>query len=60
MIYFLNLARNKLPDFIIIFPMKCVTSSLHKQLGIQPGIFMNELKEPNFFSDNDQYAQELD
>lgn len=60
MIYFLNLAMNKLPDFIIIGAMKCAASSLHEQLAIQSGIFMTELKEPNFFSDNDQYVQGLD
>lgn len=48
---------NKYPDFIIIGAMKCATSSLHEQLALQPGIFMSELKEPNFFSDDDQYAK---
>ena len=51
---------NKLPDFIIIGAMKCATSSLHEQLAKQPGIFMSELKEPNFFSDDDQYAKGID
>lgn len=44
------------PDFIIIGAMKCATSSLHEQLALQPGIFMTELKEPNFFSNDEQYA----
>ena len=44
------------PDFIIIGGMKCATSSLHEQLALQPGIFMTELKEPNFFSNDEQYA----
>lgn len=48
------------PDFIIIGAMKCATSTLHEQLAQQPGIFMSELKEPNFFSDDDQYSQGLD
>lgn len=48
---------SKYPDFIIIGAMKCATSSLHEQLALQPGIFMSELKEPNFFSNDDQYAK---
>jgi hypothetical protein len=50
----------KLPDFVIIGAMKCATSSLHEQLAIQPGIFMSDLKEPNFFSDDDQYDLGMD
>lgn len=45
------------PDFIIIGAMKCATSSLHTQLAQQPGIFMTTPKEPNFFSDDQQYAR---
>ena len=45
------------PDFIIIGAMKSATSSLHVQLGAQNGIFMSEPKEPNFFSDDDQYER---
>lgn len=45
------------PNFIIIGAMKCATSTLHEQLALQPGILMSELKEPNFFSDDDQYAK---
>lgn len=41
---------------MIIGAMKCATSSLHEQLALQPGIFMTELKEPNFFSNDEQYA----
>lgn len=48
------------PNFIIIGSMKCATSTLHEQLAQQPGIFMSELKEPNFFSDDDQYARGMD
>lgn len=47
----------KLPDFIIIGAMKCATSTLHEQLALQPGFFMSELKEPNFFSNDEIYAQ---
>ena len=50
----------KQPDFIIMGAMKCATSSLHEQLARQPGIFMSALKEPNFFSDDDQYAKGMD
>ncbi|MBW4618445.1 MAG: sulfotransferase [Cyanosarcina radialis HA8281-LM2] len=48
------------PDFIIIGAMKCATSTLHEQLALQPGIFMTDLKEPNFFSDDDQYDRGLE
>jgi hypothetical protein len=47
----------KRPDFIIIGAMKSATSSLHVQLASQDGIFMSEPKEPNFFSDDDEYRQ---
>lgn len=43
------------PDFFVIGAMKCATSSLHDQLGAIPGVFMSELKEPNFFSDDANY-----
>jgi hypothetical protein len=45
------------PDFIIIGAMKCATSTLHTQLAQQPGIYMSTPKEPNFFSDDSQYAR---
>lgn len=44
-------------DFIIIGAMKCATTTLQKQLVAQPGIFMTEPKEPNFFGDDEQYAK---
>lgn len=40
--------------------MKSATSTLHEQLAAQPGIFMSRPKEPNFFSDEDQWARGLD
>jgi hypothetical protein len=49
----------RLPDFIVIGAMKCGTSSLHDQLARRPGLFLSEPKEPNFFSDDDQYARGL-
>ncbi len=48
------------PDFIVIGAMKCATSTLHEQLALQPGIFMSQLKEPNFFSNDEQYARGMD
>lgn len=45
------------PDFIIIGAMKCATSSLHTQLSSHPGIFGSEPKEPNYFSDDAQFAK---
>ena len=45
------------PDFAIIGAMKCATSTLHAQLGAQPGIYMTEPKEPNFFGDDEAYAR---
>jgi hypothetical protein len=44
------------PDFIIIGAMKSATSTLHTQLSKQSGIFMTTPKEPNYFSDDSQYA----
>ena len=49
-----------LPDFVIIGAMKCGTSTLHEQLARQPGLFMSKPKEPNFFSDDDQFEKGLD
>jgi hypothetical protein len=48
------------PDFIIIGAMKCATTTLHEQLAEQPGIFMSEPKEPNFFSDDYEYNKGID
>lgn len=48
------------PDFIVIGAMKCATTTLHAQLARQPGIYMSEPKEPNFFSDDENYAQGFD
>jgi hypothetical protein len=50
----------RLPSFVIIGAMKSATSTLYEQLLRQPGIFLPELKEPNFFSDEAQYARGLD
>lgn len=48
------------PHFIIIGGMKCATSTLHEQLALQPGFCMSEPKEPNFFSNDEEYAKGLD
>jgi hypothetical protein len=50
----------RFPDFVIIGAMKCATSTLHSQLEAQPGFCMSRPKEPNFFSDPDQWARGLD
>jgi len=47
------------PDFIIIGAMKSATTTLYEQLVQQPGIFLSEPKEPNFFSDDAEYARGL-
>ena len=48
------------PDFIIIGAMKSATSTLHDQLSRQPGTWMSDPKEPNFFSDEDVWSKGLD
>lgn len=48
---------SRLPDFVIIGAMKCATSTLHDQLAAQPGFVMSDPKEPNFFSDEENYAR---
>lgn len=45
------------PEFIVIGAMKCGTSTLAAQLGAQDGIFVTTPKEPNYFSDDDIFAQ---
>ena len=50
-------SNTRLPDFVIIGAMKSATSSLYQQLVQQQGIFMCTPKEPNFFSDAEQYAK---
>jgi Sulfotransferase domain len=51
---------SRLPDFIIIGAMKSATSTLYEQLLQQPGIFMPALKEPNFFSNDEQFSRGLE
>ncbi len=47
----------RLPDFAIIGAMKCGTSTLHEQLALRSGFFMSRPKEPNFFSDDANFAR---
>lgn len=44
---------------MIIGAMKCGTTTLAAQLGAQSGIFMTTPKEPNFFSDDENYRKGL-
>ncbi|MFV8782801.1 sulfotransferase domain-containing protein [Microbulbifer sp. SA54] len=46
-------SMKKKPSFLIVGAMKCATTTLYDQLKLQAGIFMPELKEPNFFSDDE-------
>jgi hypothetical protein len=50
-------AMGRKPDFLIIGAMKSATSSLYHQLRRQPGVYMPDLKEPNFFSDDDVFSR---
>lgn len=51
---------SQLPHFVIIGAMKSATTTLQEQLVEQPGIFMCDPKEPNFFSDDPQFRKGLD
>ncbi len=53
----MNATAPRLPDFLIIGAMKSATTTLHGQLARQPGIFFCIPKEPNFFSDETEYAR---
>jgi hypothetical protein len=48
------------PDFVIIGAMKCATSTLHDQLDGVAGVSMSEPKEPNFFSDAENWSKGAD
>lgn len=45
------------PEFIIIGAMKCATTTLHRQLELQRGIFMANPKETSFFSNDEVYRR---
>ena len=40
----------KLPNFLIIGPPKCASTSLHFYLGQHPDIYVSKVKETNFFT----------
>lgn len=49
------------PDFLFIGAMKCATTTLSAQLGVQPGIFtVSNPKELFFFSYEHNYTQGID
>jgi hypothetical protein len=52
--------RTILPDFIVIGAMKSATTTLHEQLARQSGLLLSRPKEPNFFSDDENYARGFD
>ncbi|MDG4649620.1 sulfotransferase [Roseibacterium sp. SDUM158017] len=47
----------RMPDFCIIGAAKCATTSLNGYLSQHPAIFMNPLKEPNYFSTDAHLAR---
>lgn len=49
-----------LPNFVVIGAMKCATTTLAVQLAAQGGIFVSDPKEPNFFSNDEIYAQGME
>ena len=49
--------REHHPDFILIGAMKCGTTTLQAQLAAQADVFMSTPKEPNYFSDDEVFAQ---
>ncbi|NJN01328.1 MAG: sulfotransferase [Leptolyngbyaceae cyanobacterium RM1_1_2] len=51
---------NRPVKFIVIGAMKCATTTLHEQLVAQPNVFMPTPKEPNFFSNDDQYVKGIE
>lgn len=50
----------RLPDFYLIGAMKAATTTLAAQLAAQEAIFMSPVKEPNFFSDEENFARGTD
>ena len=52
--------HKRLPHFIVIGAMKSATTTLHEQLARQRGLFMSRSKEPNFFSDDENYARGIE
>jgi hypothetical protein len=50
----------RLPDFFVIGAAKAGTTSLYALLDRHPGIFMPEIKEPEFFARDDLYGQGIE
>lgn len=48
------------PDFLVIGAMKSMTSSLHDQLAALPELNLSSLKEPCFFSNDEQFQRGWD
>ncbi len=55
-----TMKHERLPDFNVIGAMKSATTTLHEQLARQTGLFMSRPKEPNFFSDDENYAKGIE
>jgi len=51
---------NKLPNFFIIGAAKCGTTTLFDVLRQHPQVIFASRKEPNFFSDDDQYLKGIE
>lgn len=49
-----------IPDFIIIGAMKCGTTSLFRHLGRHPGVYMSDVKEPNFYVEGRNWSRGFD
>ena len=50
----------RLPDVLVIGTRKSGTTTLHRWLDEQPEITMSRVKEPNFFSRDQEYARGLE
>ena len=49
-----------LPDFLIVGAMKAGSTSLFDWLGLQPEVFVPQVKEPNFFSNDETWSKGTD
>ena len=47
----------RLPDFVVIGTMKSGTTTLYRWLDEQPGVRLPEVKEPNFFCDDEAFRR---
>ena len=53
----MSASAHRYPDFLIIGAMKAGTTSLFTWLGGHPDVFVPQVKEPNFFSDEHNWAR---